>query len=202
MTSAITLTIVAMFKRLLLTAGLLIPFAAGCQSGNGGSASLKPQAPPTTPEQRKSDHLYQYVDSVRSDLKNGKQRTLNQVMQLSTEESAKFWPIYHDYEEELFDLGDRRVEVIRKFVLAQQSHAMSDDQASVLADEWLKCESDRVDLLRKYYNKVASALSPLRAAQFGQIEHRFNTAIDVMIASEVPLVKATGKGASGAFISQ
>jgi hypothetical protein len=183
-----------MFKRFLLAAGLLLPLAAGCQSsgGNGGGTTLKPAEPPGTAEQRKSDQLYQYVDSVRSDLKNGKQRTLNQVMQLSTEESAKFWPIYHDYEEELFDLGDRRVEVIRKFVLAQQSHAMSDDQASVLADAWLSCEAERVDLLRKYYKKVADALSPLKAAQFGQVEHRFNTAIDVMIASEVPLVKAGG----------
>lgn len=193
-----------MFKRLVLAAGLLVPLAAGCQSttsappkappvGPSPAANLAPAAPPATPEARHSDLLYQYVDRMRSDLSCGKQHTLNLVMHLSSEEAAKFWPIYHDYEEELFDIGDRRLEVIRKFSQAQQSQPMSEEQAAVLASEWFKCESQRLDLLRKYHQKVADALSPLRAAQFGQVEHRFNTAIDLMVASEVPLVSAAAQ---------
>ena len=62
--------------------------------------------------------------------------------------------------------------------------------------------SSRSSCSQRAYWRIASALSPLRAAQFGQIEHRFNTAIDVMIASEVPLVKANGNGSNGAFMPQ
>src|SRR5205823_4688658 len=110
------------------------------------SASLAAAPAPGTAA-RKSDAVYSYVDSVRSDLSDGKAHLINQVMRLSSDESAKFWPIYHDYEEELFALGDRRVELTRAFVKAQSSVALDNNKAAALADEWFGFESQRLELL-------------------------------------------------------
>jgi hypothetical protein len=142
-----------------------------------------------SPQARKSDPVYAYVDAVRNDLSDGKVQIINQVMRLTPEESKVFWPIYHDYEEELFDLGDQRVEVTRNFVKAQSGKAMDDKQATALADGYFKFETDRLELLKKYHKRISEELSPVRAAQFTQIEHRVGTVVDLVLASELPLVK-------------
>src|SRR5689334_16580076 len=121
---------------------MLVPLAAGCESGNGkpaagntgasattaagGGYSGATSAKPLTPEQRRADPVYGYVDSVRKDLSDGKVQLINQVMRLTPEESAKFWPIYHDYEEELFKLGDQRVEMTKKFAQSYATRSLDD----------------------------------------------------------------------------
>src|SRR4051812_12795157 len=108
-------------NRLLTPLVLLVPVAVGCANDDksnatapatGGKAngalmaSAEGQSKiPATPEARRADRVYSYVDSARRDLSDGKVNVINEVMRLSRDESAKFWPIYHDYEEELFALG-------------------------------------------------------------------------------------------------
>jgi len=166
----------------ILTAVLI----AGCESTPNQAASNQPAI---SPEKRKGDIVYAYVDAMRDDLSAGKVHIINQVMRLSPEESKSFWPIYHDYEEELFNLGDQRVELTRKFVTAQSGGTLDNDRAGALADDWFKFESQRLELLQKYHKQIAKELSPIRAAQFSQIEHRVGTVVDLLIASELPLVR-------------
>jgi hypothetical protein len=182
---------------------LLVPLAAaaiGCTNDDKSKANPAAPAPtalqskspgtPGTPAARRADRVYAYVDSARHDLSDGKVTIINRVMQLSPEESAKFWPIYHDYEEELFALGDKRVEMTRAFVNAQSTQSFDNDRAAALAKDWFETESQQLELLKKYHDKIAAELSPVRAVQFTQIEHRVDTVIDLMIASELPLVRA------------
>src|SRR3954462_15723234 len=90
---------------------------AGCaRKGSDSNKSLSSYTP--TAEARRSDHAYAYLDAARADLSKGKVRIINKVMNLSPDEAQKFWPLYHDYEEELFALGDQRLELTRRFVKA------------------------------------------------------------------------------------
>src|SRR4051794_18173000 len=131
-------------KCLFIPIVLLAPLAVGCSndkkssgdqtvSAKGNSAVLASVGGdskiPTTPEARRADPVYSYLDSSRKDLSEGKVGVINQVMRLSGDESAKFWPIYHDYEEELFSLGDQRVEMARAFLKAQSSQTFDNDKA-------------------------------------------------------------------------
>src|SRR4051812_12117565 len=124
-------------KQFLIPVALLATIAVGCSNNDKSkaSASATPSAAkanttslastggeiqiPTTPAARRADPVYSYVDEARQDLSDGKVKVINQVMRLSRDESAKFWPIYHDYEDELFDLGDKRIEMARAFLKAQ-----------------------------------------------------------------------------------
>ena len=179
---------------------LLVPLAAavsGCTSDDKSKTNSAAAAPaalnsktPATPAGRRADTVYAYIDSARHDLSDGKVSIINRVMRLSPEESAKFWPIYHDYEEELFALGDQRVELTRTFVNAQSTQSFDNDRAAALAKGWFGIETQRLELLKKYHARIAAELSPIRAVQFTQIEHRVDTVIDLMIASELPLVTA------------
>src|SRR4051795_6699203 len=155
---------------------LLVPLAAaaatGCTSDDKSKSNSAAAAPtaldsrtPATPAGRRADTVYAYIDSARHDLSDGKVTIINRVMRLSPEESAKFWPIYHDYEEELFALGDQRVELTRAYVNAQASGSLDNGRAAALADDWFRFESQRLELLRKYHKRIADELSPIRAAQ-------------------------------------
>lgn len=131
-----------------------------------------------------------YVASMRADLSRGKVGIIADVMQLNSEEATVFWPIYQEYESELFDLGDLRVNSIRQFAADQRAGVLDDAKASRLANAYFEFEVKRLELLKAYHNIVGERLSPVRAAQFTQIEHRVGTLIDLMIAAELPLVQS------------
>ncbi len=135
------------------------------------------------------DPVRDYIDAVRIKLIDGKVGLISGVMKLSDEEAEVFWPLYYEYEIELFDIGDRRVELIESFIAAHQAKALNDLEAREMAAEWFKQETDRLGLLKKYHELIANELSMLHAIQFLQIEHRVNTVIDLMIASELPLFR-------------
>jgi hypothetical protein len=135
------------------------------------------------------DPVRDYIDAVRIELADGKVGLISGVMKLSDEEAEIFWPLYYEYELELFEIGDRRVELIERFIFAHQAKVLDDLEAREMAAEWLKQGTDRLGLLKKYHELIANELSQLHAIQFLQIEHRVNTVIDLMIASELPLFR-------------
>ena len=135
------------------------------------------------------DPVRDYIDAVRIELADGKVGLISGVMKLSDEEAEVFWPLYYEYELELFDIGDRRVELIERFISAHQAKVLDDIEAREMAAEWFKQSTDRLGLLKKYHELIANELSLLQAIQFLQIEHRVNTVIDLMIASELPLFR-------------
>lgn len=87
------------------------------------------------------------------------------------------------------------MDTIRPFVVAQHSGTLDGAQAQELASAFFTGESERLELLKKYHGILSSELSPLIAAQFVQVEHRIATVIDLLIASQLPLV---GEGVEGA----
>lgn len=147
-------------------------------TSTGGSADRLASSDPV---------LDAYVRSMRADLSEGKVSSITRIMNLSVEEGKVFWPIYQEYEAALFDLGDQRVDLIRRFAAAQQGDRLDDREAAMLAKGYFEFESDRLELLKRYHDVIAEELSPRRAAQFSQIEHRVGTLVDLMIAAKLPL---------------
>ena len=66
------------------------------------------------------DPVRDYVTALRAELSDGKAGLINEVMELSVNEAKIFWPVYYEYEKELFELGDRRLELIKRFVVAHK----------------------------------------------------------------------------------
>jgi hypothetical protein len=135
------------------------------------------------------DPVQAHIDAVRIELAEGKVRLISDTMRLSDEEAEIFWPLYQEYEIELFGIGDRRLDLIERFVAAHQSKALDEVEAEKMIVDWFQQETDRLGLLKKYQRRIVNELSALRAIQFLQIEHRVNTVIDIMIASELPLFR-------------
>jgi hypothetical protein len=137
------------------------------------------------------DDLRATLEMFRSDVNTTKIRTLNRAMKLTAPEADKFWPIYRQYEVELAALGDRKLALIRDFATHQNNGTLNDESAKTMADQWLTNSQDRLDLWKKYYQKISEAVSPVRGAQFLQIEHQMSLFIDINIASAMPMVTAS-----------
>jgi hypothetical protein len=133
-----------------------------------------------------ADDTRAYFETLRSQFNTNKVATLNEVLKLTPAEADKFWPIYRAYEKELAGVGDRKLELVREFFRDYKAGTFTDEKAKVLAKQWLQNLEDRTKLWKKYHKKISKAVSPMRAAQFLQIENQLAIFIDLSIASDMP----------------
>ena len=148
----------------------------------GCASSSKKQAS-TTPDDARA-----YFEVLRSDFNAGKIRALNQTMKLTVAEADKFWPIYRQYEKDLAAVGDRKLALIQEFMAHHKAGTLTDQNSQGMAAQWLQNAQDRLDLWKRYHQQISAAVSPLRAAQFLQVENQMAIFVDLNIASEMPMV--------------
>ncbi|HOK76870.1 MAG TPA: hypothetical protein PLW35_04015 [Verrucomicrobiota bacterium] len=153
-----------------------------------GCASTPKQTAPATPDETRA-----YFEVLRSDFNTAKVRTLNEVMKLTPSEADKFWPVYRNYERELAAVGDRKLALVVEFMRHHNAGTLTEQNSRDLAARWLQNVQDRLDLWKKYHDRISNAVSPIRAAQFLQVENQIAIFVDLSIASEMPLVNATQK---------
>jgi hypothetical protein len=149
------------------------------------SSSVKPaadQAPVPDPA-----NLRTFVELARSDIRTQKALIVAQNMTFSNDEAVEFWPVEREYELELSRLQDQRLELIKRY--ASQYEAMTDADATKLANDVFDIEARRTDLKRKYFKKFSKVVPALKAARFFQIENQLNMVIDLQVAAALPLIK-------------
>lgn len=159
---------------------------AAMANGNTQAQTAKSQSakPPASDAQKKN--IQEYIELMRSDVRDQKAEIMGAVMQLNTDESAKFWPIYSEYDAELTKLNDLRVQNIQEY--AREYPQMTDEKADALIQKALEYQTLRGQLLAKYYLRVKEALGATTAARFIQVEHQLLLIIDLQIASSLPIV--------------
>lgn len=145
--------------------------------------SAAPTAPTTAPQQQQN--LDAYVSLLRKDVASQKFEVMDAVMQLNEDQSAKFWPIYRDYQQELTKINDQRIVNIKQY--AQNYTNLTDSQADELVQNALDYRKQRMDLLVKYYGQVKQALGAVTAARFVQVEDQLLLLIDLKIDSMLPI---------------
>ena len=159
-----------------------IVVVAGALLLQGCATSGQPKASLTADDARAN------FEVLRSDFNAGKIRALNQAMKLTVAEADKFWPIYRSYEKDLAPVGDRKLALVQEFIRHHRAGTLTDQNSQVMAAQWLQNVQDRLDLWRQYHQQISAAVSPMRAAQFLQVENQMAIFVDLNIASEMPLV--------------
>ncbi|MCP4256718.1 MAG: hypothetical protein GY774_04225 [Planctomycetes bacterium] len=128
-----------------------------------------------------------YIELLKSDLRTGKVAIITEALQLTSEESSAFWPVHREYELELSEIIDDRIELINDY--AQHYDNLTNEKAEELAKTVFELEKRRTKLKKKYFKKFEKAVSAIVAAKFIQIEKQINLLIDLQIAVELPLIK-------------
>ncbi len=151
---------------------LVLGIVAACGIGYGQSSSGVPEG---------------YVALMRSDVQTKKVDIIRQNLALTEEQGKQFWPLQRSYENDLAKLGDDRLHVIQDY--AKDWDNLSDSTAKDLGTRLLDYQKKRVDLRKKYFDRVSKEVSPIVSAKFFQIEVQLENIIDLSIASSVPLIK-------------
>jgi hypothetical protein len=128
-----------------------------------------------------------YIQLLRSDARTQKAAVITEAMQFTDEESSAFWPVHREYELELSEIIDNRIELIKDY--AQNYDNLTDEKARELAKKVFAMEKRRTKLKKKYFKKFEKALSATIAAKFIQVENQINLLVDLQIASGLPLIK-------------
>jgi hypothetical protein len=127
------------------------------------------------------------IEIMRSDLRTEKMAMVTKAMHLSEEQGQLFWPVYKEYEAEMMKLGDERVALIKDYAASYDS--MADETAKELIKRSFKLQEARTKTLKKYVSKMSKAVDAKTAARWAQVEHALGSAIDLQIASELPLLQ-------------
>jgi hypothetical protein len=152
---------------------------------NAQPADTAQQAVPTLNGIEDKD-LQQYMELLRSNVRQRKSEVMAERMQLSADGAAKFWPIYKEYDAELNKLSDQRVANIEEY--ARTFTQMTNEKADDLLKKVMIYRKQRTDLLAKYYERVKDRLGAMTAVRFVQVEDQLLLLIDLQIDSSLPLV--------------
>ena len=140
---------------------------------------------PKTPSQEAN--LKAYVGLLRADLKKDKVQILTEMMELSPDDSAKFWPVYNNYDKALTKIADERLAFIAMY--AKNYGNLTDAQVNQIVNGLLDVEGKRTELKRQYFGTMSQALSPKQAAKFLQVESQIEKLVDLQIAANLPIVE-------------
>jgi hypothetical protein len=127
------------------------------------------------------------LEKVRAD----KKLLVSENMQLTEAEAKAFWPVYDQYQDELFLLRKRTTKLIKDYVDAYEK--MTDDTAKKLLDEFMSVEAMGPKLRQAYLPKFRKVLPETKVVRYYQIENKIQAALFYEIASNIPLIKGAQK---------
>ncbi len=127
------------------------------------------------------------IEVLRAQIQSNRQALVAENLGLTSEESARFWPVYREFQAERNKLVDRRVELLIRF--RDNFDSLTDEQAKQLLGDYLKLADDRNKLLRKYARIFAKVLPQKKVLRYFQIENKIDTIIDFDLSKVVPLAE-------------
>jgi hypothetical protein len=120
--------------------------------------------------------------------------TVGANMNLSTDEAAKFWPVYDAYEGKMDRIEDRHVRELKDF--AAKYDSLTETDAAKKLDEVMAIAQARLDVQKEFVPKFRDAIPQVKVTRFFQIDNKIQALIQCDIAQLVPLAHSAGEGQS------
>jgi hypothetical protein len=139
---------------------------------------------PAMSQEKPADNMQIVLEKIRAD----KKLLVAESMQLTEAEAKAFWPVYDQYQDELFLLRARTAKLIKDY--ADASEKMSNDTARKLLDELMIIEALGPKLRQTYLPKFRKVLPETKVVRYYQIENKINAALMYELAANIPLLKA------------
>jgi hypothetical protein len=140
--------------------------------------------PAGIPQEKEADSMQIVVEKIRAD----KKLVVAENMQLTEAEAKAFWPVYAQYQDELFLLRSRTAKLIKDYGDAYDK--MTNDTAKKLLDEFMTIERLGPKLRQAYLPKFRKALPETKVVRYYQIENKIQAALFYELAANIPLMKA------------
>ena len=139
---------------------------------------------PAVSQEKPADNMQLLREKIRAD----KKLFVADNMQLTEKEAKAFWPVFDQYQDELFLLRARTVKLINDFADAYEK--LSNDTAKKLLDEYMTIEVLGLKLRQTYLPKFRTVLPEAKVVRYYQIENKIQAALMYELAANIPLMKA------------
>jgi hypothetical protein len=117
--------------------------------------------------------------------------TVGTNMNLTNDESAKFWPVYDAYEAKMDSIEDRHVRELKDF--AAKYNNLTDAGARKKMNEVFEIQQARLNVQKDFVPKFQAVIPQIKVTRFFQIDNKIQALIQCDIAQLVPLVHGPGE---------
>ena len=142
---------------------------------------------PALSQDKPADNLQLVLEKIKAD----KRLLVAENMQLTDAEAKAFWPVYDQYQNELFLIRVRTGKLINDYVATYET--MTNATAQRLLDESMTIETLRLKLNKAYLPKFRKVLPQTKVVRYYQIENKINAVLYYELSTNVPLVKMDKK---------
>jgi hypothetical protein len=128
-----------------------------------------------------------YIEIMRSVLQTEKKAAIADVMMLTDAEAEVFWPLYNEFNEKMYTIQSKRVQIIKDF--AESYADLSDEKADELWTSTMDYKHEVLNLTKQYYKKFKKIIPAGKAAKYFQAENKIAALIDAELALEIPMIE-------------
>ena len=129
------------------------------------------------------------MHALETDVGPGKRAFIEEQLELTPEEDAKFWPIYDAHQEALQAFNQRRLDNIMKYARAYNADALDDASATAIVEEALDLEKDEAEQMERTFHKLKKAVPVVKAANYLQVENKLRAVVRFEQAAQVPYAR-------------
>ena len=133
-------------------------------------------------QDKSTDNMQLFIEKLRAD----KKLLVAQLMKLSTSEAKEFWPVYAQYQDELFLLRSRTLTLIRDFAKAYEM--MTEVTAQRQRDELMTIDGLGLKLRQSYLPKFRGVLPDIKVLRYYQLENKIRAGLMYGVATEIPFI--------------
>lgn len=108
-------------------------------------------------------------------------------MTFTADESEQFWPKWKEYRAAVAANGDRTLALIKDF--ADNYESMTDQKASELLMDSFSIQMQDLVIKQNFAKELTTFMPATRVMRVIQIENKLDAAINLQLASEIPLAK-------------
>jgi Spy/CpxP family protein refolding chaperone len=130
------------------------------------------------------------IQLVRTDVQADKARLVAANLVLTDKEAERFWPMYRKYDVEMTEINDRTVAFLKEY--AEAGGVFTDQRAAELLGEWFDIQDQKLRVRRHYSKEFRQVMPSAKVSRFFQIDNRIDLALQLQIASGLPLLKRAG----------
>ena len=141
------------------------------------------QARPVSPDAASMDDV---LRAVRSDLQGTRADIMAKNLTLTSEQAAKFWPLFEAYQVEQNVIMDEQLRGIQSFI--ESFDKLDDAGALALINAHFDRDARMTALRKKWLAQFQTTLNTKLAVRVMQIDRRLSLAHQIMFTSKIPLV--------------
>jgi hypothetical protein len=131
--------------------------------------------------------LDEQIALVRQSAHTDRKLILMGNMTFTADESANFWPKWNEYRADVAANGDRRLALIKNFAASYEG--MTDQKANELLTDYFSIKMQDLVVKQNFAREIDKFMPTQKVMRIIQIENKLDSAIELQLASEIPLAK-------------